>query len=229
MARSFDDGSSEYLQGSFSLSGEPYTLAAWCYTDDVTINQIPLSIGDDASIDYAAIQIRGGDAGDSVWNVVLQGGSRNEAISTAGVSVNTWHHICGVTAAANDRAVFLDGGNKGTDATARAVGTINRASVGVSADNTPFGYFSGRVAEAAVWNVALTDAEVAVLANGTCPLLVRTANLVSYWPLIGVEDLDWVGGYNLTAYNTPSVAAHPPAVMHRARGPAVVYQVPAIY
>lgn len=226
MARLFDDGSNEYLTGSYSLTGEPFTLAAWVYTDDNAINEVPLSVGDNASGDYCAIQIRGADAGDFVWAVTFQGGARDQAITSAGISTNTWHHLCGIFAASNDRRVYLDGSNKGTDASARAAGTINRVTVAVSADNTPFGYFSGRICECAIWDVALTDAEVAILgADGFSPLFVRPQNLVSFWSLIRTEDQDRVGGYDLAPQNTPSVAAHAP-VMYPA-SPSVPFGVAA--
>ncbi len=48
-------------------------------------------------------------------------------------------------------------------------------------------YMSDSSVEEANWNVALTDAEVAALASGVSPLLVRPENLVRYRPLIVVE------------------------------------------
>ena len=51
-----------------------------------------------------------------------------------------------------------------------------------------------------------------MLARGYSPLFVRPQNLVAYWPLIRDEDQDRVGGYDMAAYNTPSVAAHPPII-----------------
>ena len=65
---------------------------------------------------------------------------------------------------------------------------------------------NGDLAHIAIWNVALTDAEIASLYNGGIgldPRYVRSANLVAYWPLIR-NDLDYIGGYNLTAYNSPT-------------------------
>jgi hypothetical protein len=45
------------------------------------------------------------------------------------------------------------------------------------------GYTVGSLFWAAAWNLALADAEVAALANGTPPWLVRTGSLVEVWPL----------------------------------------------
>ena len=65
------------------------------------------------------------------------------------------------------------------------------------------------------WDAALTDDEVAALAAGHSPLLIRPASLVAYWPLGGLSgdhDRDIVGGYDLTAYNSPTWADHPPVI-----------------
>jgi hypothetical protein len=45
---------------------------------------------------------------------------------------------------------------------------------------------SGRIAEVAIWNAALTDAEVAALASGVRAWMLRPANLKVYAPLWGV-------------------------------------------
>ena len=69
---------------------------------------------------------------------------------------------------------------------------------------------SGSIAEPAVWNVVLTDAEVAILGAGFSPLFVRPQNLVFYPDLIrGLNDK--VGGLTLTANGTV-VSAHPPII-----------------
>jgi hypothetical protein len=59
---------------------------------------------------------------------------------------------------------------------------------------------SGRVAEGVIYGVALSDAEVAQLATGVSPLLVRPGDILNYYPLIGraSPEIDLVGGNNLT-------------------------------
>ena len=57
-------------------------------------------------------------------------------------------------------------------------------------------YCDGSLAEAAIWNAALSDAEVAALATGVSPLLVRPGSLVFYAPLAR-DLLDRVGGLQL--------------------------------
>jgi len=77
-------------------------------------------------------------------------------------------------------------------------------------------YFGGAVAEAAIWQGALGDSDLAQLAAGYSPLLVRSQDLIAYWPLggpFGNNDQDHSGnGFDLTAYGDPTWADHPPIV-----------------
>jgi hypothetical protein len=77
----------------------------------------------------------------------------------------------------------------------------------------------GRIGEAAIWNVALNQAECEALAAGFSPLFIRPASLVNYWDMVLNADplVDRMGNDNLTATNTPTQAGnHPPIIMPRA-------------
>lgn len=212
MARLFDDGLSEYLQvASTPVTTYPITLACLFNSDDDTAGQTLMQVTDTAGgTDYHRIALRGDAGGD-----LLEARSRNGggvALTTTGFSANTRHHACGVFAANNDRAIFIDGGSKGTDTTVSNDAGLDAVSIGRSGDASPGNYMSGSIAEAAIWDVALTDVEVAILAAGYSPLFVRPQNLVAYWALIRDEDQDRVGGYDMTPFNTPTIAAHPPVL-----------------
>jgi len=210
MARLFDDASSEYLGvASAPLSGYPLTMACWFYTDTAAISEAMMWLGDkDASDNYFSLWCRGASTGDPI-SFTARNTAETNCNSTSGFSVNTWHHACGVGTSATSRACYLNGGSKGTSVVSQTPNNADSATIGCNGDDTPALYFSGCIAEAAIWNVALTDAEVAELALGVCPLFIRPASLVAYWPLLTTEDNDPVGGYTLTPYNTPSTAAHP--------------------
>lgn len=67
----------------------------------------------------------------------------------------------------------------------------------------------GDIAEVGVWDIDLTAAEVASLAKGVSPALVRPQSLVTYLPLIrDVIDVRAANGFtdvNTTAANHPRV------------------------
>ncbi len=211
MARLFDDGSSEYLElDSAPVAAAPFTMACWFYSDDVTIEQTMMFIGDkDFDNRRWNLDLNGTVGGDPISFTVVDAGGAGTATSTTGASVNTWHHACAVEVTTTDRRVFIDGGSKGTNAANRTPASTDRISIGRVGRATPFGYFSGRIAEAVIWSVALSDTEVALLGKGNSPLSIQPHNIVSYYPLIRDDDNDLIGGADLAAVNTPSIAAHP--------------------
>ena len=66
-------------------------------------------------------------------------------------------------------------------------------------------------AGAGIWNVALTAAEIASLAKGFSPRLIRPQSLAFYAPLIR-ETLDIRGGLTLTDSGS-TVADHPRIIL----------------
>jgi len=127
--------------------------------------------------------------------------------TTTGYTVNVWHHAFCVMVDAEDKSAFIDGGSKSTNVNAQTPTTHDEFSIGElsnGGDN-----FHGLIAEAAMWDAALTDAQVAILALGYSPLFVRPQNLLAYWPLVGrtSPEIDTVGGNNLTVTGA-TAAAH---------------------
>ena len=79
--------------------------------------------------------------------------------------------------------------------------------VGARRNTTIALHYTGRIADAAIWNAALTAAEIASLAKGMTCDKIRPQNLVFYAPL--VRDLnDQKGGLTITNNNAATVAAH---------------------
>jgi hypothetical protein len=212
LARAFDDAQSQYLiYNSAILTAAPFSFACWVYCDDVVNQQTAFWLGDkDAATSYWALFLRGNQVGDPVTFNVRQGG-QTLIDTTSGYSANTWHHIACVETASNDHAVFIDGGSKSTDNTNLAPANADVTALARENDSSPAKYLSGSLAEAGLWNVGLTDAEVAELAAGFSPPFVRPQGLVAYWRLIR-DDKDVVGGYDLTANGGVTTVAHPPKI-----------------
>ncbi len=227
MARLFDDASNEYLLASgttLGISDYPFTMAAW-FNSDTAVKQTVIGFGDADAVAYHRLYLR--DPSDlNVWAY-----SRNPthggrfAVTSTQWSTATWHHACAVFTATNNRAVFLDGGGKGTNAVQCDFDAVDQTGIGANVDSSVGDKMSGSIAEVAVWNVALTDAEVAILAAGYSPLFVRPQNLVAYWPLIrGLTDP--VGGYDMTASGTV-VSVHP-RIIRPAPMPYYGITIPAV-
>lgn len=210
MARQFTRASSEYLEiDSAVVTAAPFTVACWFFLDSVSVNSTFISIPDkDVNTHYFVLNFE--NAGLVRWRVRADGFAT--ADTTAGPSISTWHHTVAVEAASNDHSVYLDGGNVGTNTVSRAPTGVDRTSIGRHGAATPGQYMGGRLAECGIWNAALNADEISSLAAGYSPLFVRPQSLVAYWPLIRDEDQDRVGGFDLTAFNTPTISDHPPII-----------------
>ncbi len=215
MARFFD-GSNDKLQiDSTVISGTPFTMAAWFNSNNVDDNQQVVGVFDVAGDeDYYRLQAGGGVGGDPIRGQIKSNTATANVDSTTGYSANVWNHACLVGAADNDWRVYLNGGSKGTDATAVTPAGLDNTAIGIRATLTPAAPLNGEIAEVAIWNVALTDAEVAILAAGFCPRFVNPQGLVAYWPIIGrtSPEIDLVGGNNLTV--TEAVVAVHPSIIY---------------
>ena len=90
-----------------------------------------------------------------------------------------------------------------------SVSGINKILVGARTSAGTLGQFhDGLIAEVGIWNVALTQPEIASLAAGYTCDKVRPQSLVFYSPLIrNLQDVR--GGLTITNNNTATVANHP--------------------
>jgi hypothetical protein len=68
-------------------------------------------------------------------------------------------------------------------------------------------YGNADICEVGVWSTGLTADEIASLARGVSPSLVRPQSLVFYAPLIR-EPVDFLGGLTLTNTNGATVSNH---------------------
>ena len=160
----FDDGSSEYLtNGNAAVITYPITMACWVNTNDLSVNQSLIIIADTAtSNNFHQLYIEQGldmlrvRSDDATATIAF-------ATTTTAMSINTWHHACGVFTSSTNRAVFLDGGGKGTDALDVTPVGLDSTTIAVRRTNFNQWYLSGMIAESRIYNRALSDAEVYAL------------------------------------------------------------------
>ncbi len=212
MARNFVAASVEFLRGAAVVTAAPFTVSIWARcSDDVADDHAVWFTGrSNSNENFWGLRFNDTASGHTIRYRVTDGLATNlETVATW--TLNQWHHLCAVEAASNDRRLYLDGGNKVTDANSRSPdGGINRTSIGRFDDNTPGVEMEGDIAHVAVWNVALTDGEVATLAEGVSPLRVRRDSLIAYWPVGGQSpEADVVGGLNMIVTGT-TVSEEPP-------------------
>lgn len=211
MARNFN-GSGQYLKEESNpfTAAFPFSTSAWFYHTGADENEFVLSITNNnaGSPYYHTIRVFA-TGNDVIWRCQNQG--TNMWINVGTRTQNQWHHVSGSKYSGSGGKAFLDG-SKTTSVTAMGAfsgienNTIGCRKMGGVYDLT----FSGYIAEVAIWNVDLSDAEHTILSLGYSPFLVRPNNLVRYWPLVGrtSPETEHMNGIEMTLVG-PTTAPHP--------------------
>ena len=215
MARLFASASSEGLDwNTFSLpTAYPFTYSAWFYPTTTSIYAAIMSVVDASSATsyFGMMQYN-----DNTLAFLARAAASSNAFTTNTVNANAWNHGCCVGTSATSRDVYLNGGTAGSNTTSSNPTGIDAAAIGYMTDSTPGDYYDGYIGEVAVWNAALSPAEVKSLSKGYSPLSIRPESLVSYVPLVRDEDFDRISGSGLTVLNTPQIApSHPNVFLPR--------------
>lgn len=216
MARLFTAASSEiaaYTTGAL-LTAAPLTLVAWVRLAAVgtaTRTIITLRDKDNASAPRQCFNLEM----DNLEQVAARTGATSAssvATHASALTVETWAHAAAVFTSTTEYKAFKDGSGTAATVTARTPAGVDSVQVGGSfvSTSTVAQPWDGDIAEAAVYNVALSDADIAMLAAGYSPLMVRPDALVAYWPVVGKNspETDIVGAYGLTLTGT-SASEHP--------------------
>ena len=206
------NGTTQVLTGATTaVTTPPFTVCAWARPASETVNLLAYSLHS-ASTSFR-LQFDGAAASDPVkWNSFGAGGN---AITETLVDFasNTWYHACGSEITTSSRAVWVNGANKISNATLvndHVTPTTQRIGAGDG-----FGWFNGSLAQVCVWNAALTDLEVAALAQGIACHKVRPLNLVACPRLLSETspEPDGCGILTWTLTAAPTVSTtNPPLV-----------------
>ena len=183
MGRLFNDAATEYLEvASTPITAVPLTMACWFNTDDLGISEVLMSLADvGTTATWFSLSLEGAVAGDPIRAWARAAGGVAFGETSTGPAINTWHHACGVFRTNTDRSAFLDGGGEGNNTDDRTPASIDTFSIGRFGDGSPSAYFSGRVAECGLWDIALTNGEVFKLGPmRNSPTLVRPKHLIWY-------------------------------------------------
>jgi hypothetical protein len=209
MAFDFTGGANRYLSvASAPASGSPMTIAGWFYATSTGGQAVICAVGQNGSPAHRNQLFMQG--GGSVQAFAAGASGTDQPSSATSVVANEWSHCAGVYTSATSRTAYRNG-TAGTAGTAN-IGTQNAANETLinARNNGSIGIISNvaRIAEVGIWNVALTAAEIASLADGMTCDKVRPDSLVFYAPL--VRDLiDYSGGLTITNNNSATVAVHP--------------------
>lgn len=206
MARGLFSSANNFSTSSV-ITSYPFTFACWFRTSDVNTGETMVNMTELASGDWFDLALA---AGGAVRANATDFGTGSGVADTSSVAANnSWHHACGVFQAANSRSAYIDGSSKVTSAV-----NVNANIGGV--DEIQVGWFRSvigsslhHIAEVGIWSVALSDEEVASLAEGYSCNLIRSQNLIHHMPLIrNSQDLRG----DLVENGTVGVTNHPPII-----------------
>lgn len=209
MAQQCISASDQYFTfPALNVSVPPVTLSLWFKVSSIVVGKHTTLFAWRGTINTefhlanssSNWQLRYSVAGGTQWNIA----------TGLNVSVGIWQHAC-VAITSSQARLYLDGANytaNVSNATANVndMGYLGKDPIGDGGHVA----FNGSIAEAAIWDVALADAECRALAKRLSPLQLsnRLPNLLMYRDLIR-ETTRGVGPA-LTAINAPTVAPHPP-------------------
>jgi hypothetical protein len=214
MAYSFTAANSQSLTTSSSpVTDFPCTLACWVQVSSTSANNVLISLQDSGATSRIALSHNGTtNPKRSVQGALFSSSGSFSGIcfSTASYSANTWYHAAVTINSSNISTAFFNGAAGGTTGSGAIQPTgVDAVLLGTSEiSGTKQLFHGGLLAEVGIWNVALTAAEIASLADGMTCDKVRPQSLVFYAPL--VRDLvDVKGGLTITNNNSATVANHP--------------------
>ena len=210
MALSFD-GTDDFLSyAAAPVTAVPLSMAGWCYKTDAGASGTLLSIGNSLTVAQFALRYNNVEDAVAISESVL-GGFDIAVSSGAGVN-NAWVHCAAVFRTSTSRDAYRDGANKGSNTGDNTPLAINQSIIGRQANSDADTFFPGYLADVALWNIDLSDTDVAALAKGVSPLHIRPDYLIAYWPLSGRHspEIDRVGGFQMTYNSVPVfVSNHP--------------------
>jgi len=223
MARHFVSTSSQYLNGSPPVTAMPFTVNLWFRSSVANDRKTLWAIGDSSTTThYFSVQLRGANEGGAASTVTIlarAGGALRAAVTSTTYSTGTtWQMATGVCASATNRAVYLDGGGKNTSTQSVDPAGIDTIALGALAMSSATSFHDGDIALVEVWNVALSDADIADLYNGGVALAARTIRpdaIVAVYNLLDADgDINWAGNsFNLTPNASPTYLDHPPIIL----------------
>ena len=182
---------------SVNVTGTQLTLAAWVmYTSLPNSSTYPgIITKNDPGGNKHQFSLQAQDSTGQFTMVTGNGGSTygTSPICSTNPSTGVWYHVA-ATLSGTTQTVYLNGSYCNSNSSGTSMGSngerlcIGEANNGGDNCTNATRYLQGRIAEAAVWNVALTANEIAALASGVTPPNAHGGtSLVGYWPLYGVD------------------------------------------
>ena len=208
------DGSNDVLDlgnpSVLDITGTTLTLACWFKHDTAARNDMLIAKWGSVSLFQYRLWI---SSADQITVSAGNGAGTQQGISaTTVISTATWYHACGrlSSSGAGGLHVFTNGTDE-NNTTGISMGS-NGVNVGIGKALSGSAFpMDGKIAEACIWNVALTDEQIRSLSRGVSPFQVRPSGLKYYCPLWSSAHIRDISSSAILGTLTEAVtAAHAP-------------------
>jgi hypothetical protein len=178
------DGANDTLTGAFGTTYQiPMTIACWIKVAAHPVaGDIIMTVGKNAAATTDSFDIRS-DTTDDVWGMraIDSAAAASNAMYTLNIDA-TWTPIVAVYTSATDRKIYVGSySNAGSSTQSRTVLDVGYVRLGEALNAA--GDYVGNIAEAAVWDKALSQAEIEAYCAGTAASGIGASDLIGYWPL----------------------------------------------
>jgi hypothetical protein len=190
MARNFN-GSSDQIAISISsglTASHSQSLSVWAYVNSLTNAGTIFTVEGASTSSFSLFMY--GTPNSGKLGLFLTGGSVN--LSAGTLSTNTWTHLVGVSDGNTITALYINGVLDSTGGASAGNGVTSPTVVGgigyQAYSGINGGFWGGNIADVCLWDgVLLSALEIAQLAKGVRPSSIRPKNIVSWWPLDGIQ------------------------------------------
>lgn len=183
MAYSCAATGTEYLRTTpESLFSYPFTINCWFRLTTVSAQRNLVMLENSGNAQRLALFV---NANNNLVLVAVDNGTTQTTITGVTIAANTWYMATGVFTSATSRTVYLNGANAVTGTVSRTPTTPARVLIGAQyAGGATTSNLNGRIAEVAIWDVALGTSDIASLYNYAKPTAVQPGKLQIYYPLV---------------------------------------------
>ena len=162
----FLDANNDYFDRTVvedSIGQPPFTIAAW--TRYNAADNLPVVNIADQSHAGTWQELALTSAGTLNMESNPASGSTRKGTASVNLVINTWGHVCGMVRTTANRSAYLDGGNRGDNTNSAPVTLLDNVTIGRRGDSSPSREYTGYITDVRYYNRALTDMEVAALAD----------------------------------------------------------------
>lgn len=208
MAMTFDASMRLVHSEGLPVNGYPFSVGCW-FKVEAAPTKLTIVQGFGWTMDWREFFNLQLQSDSSVHMEMYNHGAYTYANGPIGTTLTAgvWQSIVHVSVSATSHVTYLNG--VAGSATSDDIPFIDNANLYQVGNNTDR-QFAGQLAEAAVWNVALTDDEVAAYAGGVSAACIRRASLVDHRTLLQRHDSLRGGQPAFGVEGSPTYSTHPP-------------------